>query len=148
MGSYNTLNHMKTILSCSIALLAFTIFGSCSSDDNQHEQLPKPPMENIEVGLNNNAIGVIVRDFHFNVDITAGEKIEAVPIDILPRAQEEYVGDWSFQVVWNEYKGLRNTTVRKHFDFAQDAVERIYDFHVTVVDENGSLASFRGYQFI
>lgn len=131
---------MKTTLSCSIALLVLIILGSCSSDDHQHEQLSKPTMQNIEVGLNNNETGIIGRDFHFNADIIAGEKIEEISVAIFPRTKEEYVGEWSFQIVWNEFKGLRNTTVHKHFDIPKDAVEGVYDFIVSVTDENGSLA--------
>lgn len=112
--------------------------SSCSSEDDQVEELGKPMLSNVEIGTANNGQGIIGKDFHLNVEIIAGERIDMVSVDILPREDEEYAQEWSFTIAWDEFKGLRNTIVHKHFDISEEAVEGIYDFVITVTDENGT----------
>ncbi|MDT0678535.1 DUF4625 domain-containing protein [Autumnicola musiva] len=131
---------MKIRIFYVLAFISFLSFTSCSNDDDQNIEPAEATLTNIEIGLNNNERGIIGRDFHLNADIVAGERIDMVSVDILPREHEEYAGDWSFNISWDEYSGLRNTTVHKHFDIPDDAVEGVYDFIITVSDENGSIS--------
>ena len=117
-------------------LLIPVIFSSC--EDDPDPVLPMPTIENVEIGLNNNEIGVIGRDFHLNADILAGHKIDLVQVKIEPIAGESYDGTWSFELTWEQYKGAKNTNVHKHFDIPEDAVEGRYDFFLIVTDENGT----------
>lgn len=116
------------------ATVCFLLFTSCNNDD-QNTEMAKATLTNIEIGLNNDGRGIIGRDFHLNAEIVAGGKIDQIIVDMLPMEDQ----GWSFQIVWDEYKGLRNTTVHKHFTIPEDAVEGIYDFIITVTDENGSI---------
>lgn len=129
---------MKTKIFYLLACVSFLSFTSCSKDDDPEEILPEPSMSNIEIGLGGNGQGTIGRDFHLNADIVAGERIDMVTVDILPRDGEEYARDWSFRIEWDEFKGKQNTTVHKHFNIPGDAPEGIYDFIITVTDENGT----------
>ncbi|KOF01784.1 hypothetical protein OB69_15695 [Roseivirga seohaensis subsp. aquiponti] len=113
-----------------------SVFFSCENDD---PELVLPTVDNVEVGLNNNEIGVMGRDFHLNVEVLAGSKIDLVHVYIVPVDAETYEKFWSFGVTWDEYKGLKNATVHKHFDIPEDAVEGYYDFVIKVVDENGAI---------
>lgn len=131
---------MKTRIFYVLAFIGFLSFTSCSNDDDiVDEMLPEPSMTNVEVGSGNNGQGTIGRDFHLNAEIVAGERIDMVSVDILPREDEEYAEDWSFTIEWDEFKGLRNTTVHKHFDIPEDAPEGNFDFVITVTDENGTM---------
>lgn len=112
------------------------LLGSCQED--VEPDLLSPSINDIEVGLNNDEIGVIGEDFHLNADILAGELIEEVIIQIKPIAEESYVAYWDFELIWDEYKGVRNTNVHKHFDIPEDAVEGVYDFFIIVTDQNGT----------
>ncbi|UOB17465.1 DUF4625 domain-containing protein [Abyssalbus ytuae] len=117
-----------------IALLAFLI-TSCNNDDDD-AQLPTPTINEVEIGSDNQ--GIIGRDFHFNIEVVAGNMIDLVQININPREDEIYSHNWSFEIIWDEFKGIKNATVHKHFDVPEDAAEGKYDFIITVTDENGT----------
>jgi len=123
-------------------IFAFLIFAAtltaCQKDDEVNPDVALPTISNLEVGLNNNEIGVIGKDFHFNADVLAATKIENVQIRILPRAGESYSKTWSHEITWDSYKDVKNTTIHKHFDIPTDAVEGKYDFLIIVNDQNGS----------
>lgn len=127
------------ITTITIAFLLFAgVFAACEKDNDAVPEKPEPTIENIEIGLNNNGIAVIGRDFHFEADIVAGDKIDDVRIKILQKSGETYSKDWSFEIIWDEYKGAKNANVHKHFDIPEDAAEGIYDFVITIHDENGT----------
>lgn len=118
-------------------LLFAAAFTACNNDDEASE-VAKPTMTNVEIGSANNKQGVIGRDFHFNADVTAGDKIAAVQLKILPKKGEKYASDWKLELSWAEYVGAKNTTVHKHFDIPKEAPEGKYDFYFIVLDTNGS----------
>jgi len=121
-----------------VMLLALATFGACKKDRVEEPELPRPKMENIELGLGDAGIGVIEQDFHFNADVVAGDKIDKVEIKISQKDDETYSKPWTHEIVWDQYKDLKNTNIHKHFNIPADAAEGKYDFQVTVYDENGS----------
>jgi hypothetical protein len=137
MTTKNTFRIMKSTKVVLAILLITGTFAACKKD-KQDPELAKPTVENIEVGLNNNEMGVIGSDFHLNADIIAGDKIDKVEIKILPKAGETYSKAWKHEIVWDQYKGAKNANVHKHFDIPKDAAEGKYDFLITIYDENGS----------
>lgn len=131
----------KTRLILNLLLLT-GLFTACKKDKAVVPELAKPTIDNIEVGLNNNEIGVIGRDFHFNASILAGDKLVDVQIKILPISGEIYTKPWKHEIVW-QYKGLKNATVHKHFNIPEEAAEGKYDFIIVVNDENGTKLEVR-----
>ncbi|TYQ00175.1 uncharacterized protein DUF4625 [Tenacibaculum adriaticum] len=129
---------MEQIFKTRIVLYALAFFGllltSCSNDDDI--TLSIPSISEVEIGSANR--GVIGRDIHFNVEVLAGDMIDLVQVNINPREEENYTHDWSFEIAWDEFKGVKNATVHKHFDVPEDAAEGKYDFIITVTDENGT----------
>ncbi|WP_186757837.1 DUF4625 domain-containing protein [Echinicola salinicaeni] len=123
-----------------VCILLALCFGwaisSCSEDDVQPD-LVDPQITNIEIGYDNQKEGIVGEDFHFNADIVAGEKIETLTVQILQKQDQSYTEEWEYFVEWNEYKGLKNTNVHKHFTIPENAPIGIYDFIFTVVDTNG-----------
>jgi hypothetical protein len=120
-------------------LLAFLFSVSVfSCKDDQDPVYPEPKIDKVEIGLNNNEIGIIGRDFHLNAEILAGDKIDLVQVKIQPRSGENYASPWSYEITWEQYKGAKNATVHKHFDIPADAIEGMYDFLIIVTDQNGS----------
>ena len=113
------------------------LLSSCEEND-EVEIKPEPSINEVEIGSGNNGTGVIGRDFHFNAEVIAGDKIDSVSLQIVPRADETYSGEWSFEILYMQYKGAKNATIHKHFDIPEDAVEGKYDFLITVTDENGT----------
>ncbi len=114
-------------------------FSISSCEDDADPLLPKPAIENVELGSGNNRIAVIGRDFHLNADIVAGDKIDLVQVKIEQLEGESYAGDWGFELTWEQYKGAKNTNVHQHFDIPEDAVEGKYQFIIIVTDENGTV---------
>ncbi|OXA86030.1 DUF4625 domain-containing protein [Flavobacterium hercynium] len=125
-------NYFKLILFFALSSFVF----SCSNEDEQQAQ--KPTIDKVELGLGNNEIGVIGQDFHFNAEITAGDKIKNVEIKIDQISTETYSKVWSHQIIWEQYAGAKNTVVHKHFDIPADAAEGKYSFLIVVTDQNGT----------
>ncbi|QDO94890.1 DUF4625 domain-containing protein [Formosa sediminum] len=111
---------------------------SCNQDDDVDVILETPSISEVEVGLYDNELGVVGEDFHFNAEFLAGELIDLVKINIEPRLGETYSSDWSFEMIWDKYQGLKNATMHQHFDIPAEAPKGIYDFIITVTDQNGT----------
>ena len=129
---------MKFIKYTTAFLLAISLFSACKKDENSTPETTKPTIEHIEIGYNNNKIGIQGKDFHLDADIIAGDKIESVQVKILQKSTETYTQAWAFELTWNQYKGTKNTNVHKHFDIPKEAPEGKYDFIFLVTDQNGS----------
>lgn len=137
MNSINQPNPLMKKLKLIVLFLAVgSAFTACSNDDDK--EVSKPKAENIEIGTANNKKALIGRDFHFNADVLAVDKIADVQLKILPRKGEIYKKDWKFELSWAEFKGVKNTNVHKHFNIPADAPEGKFDFFFIVKDENGS----------
>jgi hypothetical protein len=132
---------MKKYISI-LSLFIITSMGvSCSNDDDStkgHVQ-GTAKLTNIEIGLNNNEIGTIGRDFHFNMDVLAKGKIDYIKVEISQIPSENYSGEWTHEVIWDQYKGLKNSNVHKHFDIPAEAIEGKYNFVISVYDTNGDI---------
>jgi hypothetical protein len=127
---------MKKIKTLFLFLVTALAFTGCENDDDT--EASKPVAENIEIGTANNKRALIGRDFHFNADITAGNKIATVQLKILPKTGVTYTRDWKLELSWPEYTGVKNTNVHKHFTIPAEAPEGIFDFYFIVLDENGT----------
>lgn len=110
---------------------------SCKKE-NELPVFAEPSISNVELGLGNSGIAVVGQDFHFEMDVVAGERIETISISIVQRESETYPSEWRHEITWEQYKGARNTNVHKHFDIPEDAPEGTYDFLIIVSDQNGS----------
>lgn len=123
-----------------IVLTISVLFSACKKDEQIETEpdTPIPKLENLELGLGNAGIGVIGEDFHFEGDILAVDKIDRVEVKMLQKAGQTYSKAWKHEITWNQYKGLKNTNVHKHFNTPNDAAEGKYDLVIIVYDENGS----------
>lgn len=120
----------------SILLIAFilSMAAACKKDELRPQ---KPIADKVEIGTDNNKRGFIGMDFHFNAVVTAGDKIENVQVQIKQKNGETYSSDWEFNLSWPEFKGLKNSTVHKHFSIPGNAPKGNYKFIFTVTDDNG-----------
>jgi len=125
--------HLKQIL---LLLLFAGFFTACNDDDKPAPAWPTA--ENIEIGYANNKQAIRGRDFHLNADVIAGDKIASVMVKILQKPSATYSADWKMEMAWEEFKGVRNTNVHKHFTIPAGAPEGTYDFLFIVDDENGT----------
>ncbi len=130
---------MKTTRLIVAFLLVAGTFGACKKDEPVGPEPAKPTVDKIEIGSNNNGIGVVDRDFHFNAEVIAATKIETVQIKIMPIAGETYSKAWNYEVTWAEYKDAKNATVHKHLTIPSGAAEGKYDFLIIVKDQNGTV---------
>jgi len=129
---------MKPIKTLLLILFAALVFTACKKD-RPEEQLPLPTITNLEIGSGNNGQGIIGRDFHLDMDVTAGDRINTVQVIISQKKGVTYPSNWSFGLTWTEFKGVRNTNVHKHFTIPKEAAAGEYDFIIKVTDENGTL---------
>ncbi|KQX15317.1 DUF4625 domain-containing protein [Flavobacterium sp. Root420] len=128
---------MKKVKLFLLFFVAAATFTACNNDDDERTAT-KPTATNIEIGTANNKRALIGRDFHFNADIVAGDKIADVQLKILPKKGETYTKDWKLELSWIEYKGAKNTNMHKHFNIPAEAPEGKFDFYFIVKDENGT----------
>lgn len=128
---------MKTkIHNILLLLFAGLLFASC--DVNNEDSPTEPTIDGVEIGSGNNGQGIIGRDFHFDMNVVAGDLIESVQVKIEQRSDETYSSEWSFEITWDEYEGMKNTNVHKHFNIPEEAPEGHYDFLIIVNDQNGT----------
>lgn len=120
-------------------LLLGAIFTGCNKDKQPVPEKLKPTIDKIEIGSNNNGIGVIGRDFHFNAEVVAATKIGHVKIRIQPISGETYSKTWSYETSWIGYKDTKNATIHEHLTIPADAAEGKYDFLIIVQDQNGAV---------
>lgn len=135
MKLYNILKKVKLLV---LGILTALFITSCSNDDDKTEVL-QPSFENIEIGSGNNKKGIIGRDFHFEMDVVAGDRINTIKVLFKQKAGVSYSKEWAFEIGWEEFKGLKSTNVHKHFTIPSDAAEGLYDFIIQVSDQNGTL---------
>jgi len=121
-----------------LAFLLLTGTLTACKKDNEEPDLRSPTAENVEIGYANNKQAIRGRDFHFNADVAAGEKISSVRVKILPKSGLTYSADWKLDLFWDEFTGAKNTNVHKHFSIPAEAPEGTYDFFFLVEDENGT----------
>ncbi|SEW44185.1 DUF4625 domain-containing protein [Chitinophaga arvensicola] len=130
--------HVRKFAKLSLAAALFaTLFTACKKED---EPAPpaKPVATNIEIGTANNKRALIGRDFHFNADVIVSGKIAEVQFNIRQKASETYASQWQLELKWDEYKGVKNTNVHKHFTIPANAPVGKYDCFFIVLDENGA----------
>lgn len=116
--------------------LAAIAVSSCEKDSPPEPAMPG--IENIEVGLGDNGIGIVGEDFHLEMDVVAGDRIDVIQVRIEQRAGKTYAKEWRHEITWEQYRGAKNTNVHKHFDIPADAPEGTYDFMIVVSDQNGA----------
>ncbi|WP_166922958.1 DUF4625 domain-containing protein [Flavobacterium poyangense] len=136
----------------SMFLLIATTFTACSNDDDTAPQetktttevikttaeVIKPIVERLYIGIYDSNQGSIGRDFQISSNITAGDRIAAVQIKILPKKGEKYATDWKFELNWPYSDQPEDTILDKQFDIPKEAPEGKYDFYFIVLDTNGS----------
>ncbi len=120
-----------------ICVFMAVIVWSCRADDETAEPAA-PNLTNVEIGHDNDEIGTIGEDVHFNAEVQAGGSIDRIEINIKQRAGITYSNPWDFTIIWDEYKGQKNAHIHKHIDIPADAAEGKYDFIITVYDVNST----------
>ena len=128
--------------SLAVFLLLVTLAASCKKD-KEEVLIISPKAANIEIGTANSKQGIRGRDFHFNADVIAADKIKTVEVKILPKVGQTYSSTWKFEIVWDQYFGAKNSNVHKHFTIPIDAPLGKYDFYFLVYDQNGTKLEIR-----
>lgn len=134
---------MKKSINKSITLFTLLVVFATSCKKEKDPHFDAPTATNIEIGTANNRQAIRGRDFHLNADVTAGDKIKGVEVKILQRGGQTYSANWKLELSWDQYKGVKNTNVHKHFTIPAEAPEGKYDFYFIVHDENGTLLEIK-----
>ena len=114
--------------------IAFTT-GLFLTSCDKGEEIAKPVINVLELGIDNSHVAYIGADLHIEADIVAEGKIDKVIIEI---HQEEGSGD-EIEVEYNEFAGLKNVSpLHKHVDIPATTVAGTYHCHITVTDMEGN----------
>ncbi|MEZ4906345.1 MAG: DUF4625 domain-containing protein [Saprospiraceae bacterium] len=125
------MNTKFKILSIILSLAVITFFSSCGEDIN------KPEINDLEVGLDNSLVAYIGADLHVEAEIVAEGRIDKITVDI---HKEDGSGE-EIEEVWDEFSGLKNTTFHKHIDIPEGTTAGEYHFHLYVTDQEGNQSS-------
>ncbi len=132
---------MKTQLSVLLIFaLAFgtsLFFTSCEKDE---VPTAEPVVNLTELGYDNNKVGYLGTDLHIEAEIVAEAGIDKVTIEIHPEGEHDPDGHdhgWEFEVTFDKFSGLKNTTFHEHIDIPVTAEAGDYHFHFAVTDLDG-----------
>jgi hypothetical protein len=128
------------------AILALAIITlSCSKDD----EVKMPEILEFELGNNNSKTVRAGGYLHIDADILAENGIDVIEIDI--HYEGEHVGSlkiagadhgWDFEITYDKFRGLKNTTFHEDIDVPADAKPGEYHFLFRVTDMEGYTASY------
>ena len=121
-----------TIKTISLLLIVsgMILFNSCNKDD---EDIVKPVISDLELGIGNSHVGYQGADLHIEAEIEAVNNIDVISVEI---HQEEGSSD-EIEATYDEYAGLKNTTFHKHVDIPAETPTGTYHVHITVTDQEG-----------
>lgn len=122
-----------------------SILSFSCSDSNDDYQNAKPEIKNLIIGHDNIHKVSVGSDLHVEVDLLSEAKIEKVILIIHPEKDDhEHTSvetehhEWDLNIVYDEFKGLKNTVFHKHLDVPITAEKGMYHFHISVVDSEGN----------
>jgi hypothetical protein len=124
----------RTLLITGMILL--TVFNSCKKDDDTNQ----PEIILHELGHDNEKVGYIGHELHVDADITARDKIAELRITIQSKAAGSSAHEnenWSYDSIYTEFIGLRNTLLHKDIEIPEEVHEGDYTFHMSVSDQKG-----------
>jgi len=131
---------MKTqssvLLIIAIAFGMSLFFTSCEKD----EVTAEPVIDLTELGYNNDKVGYLGTDLHIEAEIVAEAGIDRVTIEIHPEGEHDAGGHdhgWEFEVTFDKFSGMKNTTFHEHIDIPVTAEAGDYHFHLAVTDLEG-----------
>lgn len=111
------------------AIAIMALFTACEDDDN----VAKPVIDLHELGLDNSHMAYIGSDLHIDAEIVAEGGIDKITVEI----HAEEGGNDEIEVVYDEFAGLKNTTLHKHIDIPATVAAGSYHFHLVVTDMEG-----------
>ena len=134
-------NILKVFVILAIAIVTL----SCSKDD----EVKMPEILEFELGHNNSKTVRAGSHLHIDAEILAENRIDVIEIDI--HYEGEHVKSlriagadhgWEFEISYDKFRGLKNTTFHEDIDVPADARPGEYHFHFKVIDMEGYTASF------
>ncbi len=133
--NFKSMNTKIKTMAVVLAASSMVLFTSCDKDD---EVISKPVISGVELGTSNGHIGIVGSDLHVEAEVTAEAKISKIEVLI---HQEDNHNAWTFDSVYIEFEGLKNTTFHKHIDIPLTVAAGTYCFHFIVTDESGQQSS-------
>ncbi|WP_129714035.1 DUF4625 domain-containing protein [Pedobacter sp. SYP-B3415] len=119
-----------------VLFCALIFLGACKKQPGT--DAAKPEVTGLEIGSGNERKAYIGKDFHFEAQVTAAVRIAATGISIAQKSGVQYSAPWKMDLDWAEFRGVKNTTIHKHFSIPTTAPAGRYDFTFFVRDENGT----------
>ena len=118
-----------------LAIIAFLGVFLNSCDDDDDASFAAPVISDVELGIGNNHIAYLGADVHIELEVVAEGTINTIDVEI---HDEEDPDGWEYEITYDEFSGLLNTTFHKHIDIPSDIATGDYHFHFTVTDMEGN----------
>jgi len=134
---------IQNIVKISVILIFAIITTSCND-----EEINMPEILDFELGYENSKTARAGGDLHIDAEIIAENRIDVIEIEIhLEGAHKKSLGSahddhsWEVDMIFDKFRGLKNTTFHEDLDIPVDALPGEYHFHFKVIDMEGYTVS-------
>lgn len=134
---------IQNIAKISVVLIFAIITTSC-----EDEKINMPEILDFELGHDNSKTARAGGDLHIDAEIIAENRIDVIEIEIhLEGAHKKSLGSanddhgWEVDMIFDKFRGLKNTTFHEDLDIPVDALPGEYHFHFKVIDMEGYTVS-------
>ena len=129
-------------------ILVITIFVITIVSCNDKDEIKMPEILDFELGHDNSKTARAGGDLHIDAEIIAENRIDVIEIEIhLEGAHKKSLGSanddhgWEVDMIFDKFRGLKNTTFHEDLDIPVDALPGEYHFHFKVIDMEGYTVS-------
>lgn len=117
-----------------LVALTASVLVSCEKAD----ELNPPRVLHLELGSGDKGMALVGADLHVELDVEAGDRIDLITVGIVQRSDDSYSHTWQYEEIWDKFRGTRNTHVHEHIDIPYNAATGMYNFILTITDQNGT----------
>lgn len=139
---------MKTIIHNTVKIFMVTFFLITAVSCNDNDEIKMPEILEFELGHDNSKTARAGGDLHIDADIIAENGIDVIEIEIhLEVDHKKSLGSasndhhWVVDIIYDKFRGLKNTTFHEDLYIPVDALPGEYHFHFKVIDMEGYTVS-------
>lgn len=127
------MNRKLKFFTLSIAAASMALITSCQKDDDP-APIAKPQINNLEIGYDNDKIGIVGGDLHLDAEIVAEGTIAVIEVEL----HNEAGMSGEIVTIFTGFAGLKNTDFHEHIEIPEGTPVGDYHFHMKVIDQQGN----------
>ncbi|MFP4367305.1 MAG: DUF4625 domain-containing protein [bacterium] len=140
---------MRTIIQNTVKVFTVILFLITAISCKDNDEIKMPEILEFELGHDNSKTVRAGGDLHTDAEMIAENGIDVIEIGIHPEdTHKKSLGSasndhpWVVDIIYDKFRGLKNTTFHEDLDVPVDAFPGEYHFHFKVTDMEGYTVSF------